>query len=579
MSRIMFALLSFWLLIVGGVVAYFWTSESGAKIAAYEELRKTVSKIEHFSRLSKLELLKIHNGIVLNYTALARYEDEIRILIGEIRKNPAYNSDEMLYFRFEGFASARIAEDLSVESFKTISALLRNSQAKFAEESEAILLGLTVQPKLDALAVDWLRNYVALTIQLRSWITESHADNESDPPSVLASLESASPMAQALAHGEQAQRLKDQLHEIIDEVFSQYYDDFYLSLLDYLDNRIATLSSEAATRKIYLKSAVILLCLMILLAIGLLLAALRRVREARASLEERVAERTRQLTDKSKELERYHSHLEEQVEARTVELDRKAQELAAALVKEKEYNKLQKDFVSMISHEFRTPVAIIDMAAQRILRKKAAGLPPEAFEEFATGIRKNTRRLTGLIDRTLTSSKFREGQLEFTPVKFSLTHLLTDICAQHEKLGPDHTIRTEIELGIPEITGDMPMLEQVFSNLVGNAIKYSPEKTPVVVRAARLHDTVRVDVIDQGIGIPMEELPKLFERYFRASNARVIAGTGLGLAIAKEMIEMHGGTLQVATDENKGSTFTITLPIERQRVEASAATEEHYRVA
>jgi signal transduction histidine kinase len=201
------------------------------------------------------------------------------------------------------------------------------------------------------------------------------------------------------------------------------------------------------------------------------------------------------------------------------------------------------------------------MAAQRIMRKKAKTLDPGAIEDFADGIRKNTRRLTGLIDRTLTSSRFREGRLDFTPEQVALTELITQICTQQEKLHDGCTIHTLIEPDIPDIVADPAMIEQVFTNLIGNAAKYSPERTPVVVRVQRDDDFVRVDVIDQGIGIPASEMPKLFERYFRASNARVIAGTGLGLSITKEMIELHGGSLRVVTEENKGSAFMTRLPI------------------
>jgi signal transduction histidine kinase len=582
MIRIGLPLISFAAITVAGAAAYLWTNESGAKISAYEEMRKNIDQVENFSKLFNVELLKIHDGIILNYTTLNQYKPKIESIIEKIRKNPVLSSDQKLLFRFEYFATSRTMEISNVEAFKTVSSLYRNSEMNFAELSATILQDLATRPRLDGASADWLRRYVGISRDLRTWVAPPSKEGVEDAPQRRSvsnadepTADGTDPMAQALAYGKQAVQLNDQIRAIIDDVFNQYYNDTYLSLLDHIDNRLGEFRSQATNRKIYLVTCVVLLCLMVLVAIALLVRALQHVREARSTLEDRVTERTRELTEKSEELERYKDQLEEQVDVRTNELNRKAQELVTALIKEQQYSKLQKDFVSMISHEFRTPVAIIDMAAQRILRKKPEKLELGAIEEFANGVRKNTRRLTGLIDRTLTSSKFREGQLEFKPAKLNLTKLLTDISAQHEKLGTGNAIHMLIDPDIPEITGDLPMLEQIFTNLIGNAVKYSPEKTPVVVRVRKEDDFIRVEVIDQGIGIPEKELSKLFQRYFRASNARVIAGTGLGLAIAKEMIELHGGRLQVTTSENKGSAFIAVLPISGPRtVEAEAAVEQ-----
>ena len=577
MNRLILPLISVAVFAIAGIAAYFSTSETSAKVIAYDEMRKNVNKVEHYSKLLKFELLKIHDGVTLNYTKLDRYKPIIGNTISEIRKNPIFDSDQMLFFRFEDFAASRIAENANVESFKTISSLYRNSETNFAVQSEAILNALADRPRLDDAAKEWLRHYVKLSRDLRSWITTyTDTADATLPPSALqtgstlagdADAVGGPSMARALAFGEQAINLNDKIRTLLEDVFSQYYNDTYLSLLNHIDGRLEHYRTETASRKMYLAACVILLCLMVLLTITLLMRALRQVREAKVTLEARVVERTRELTEKSDELEEYRDHLEDQVDVRTKELNRKAQELVTALIKEQQYSKLQKDFVSMISHEFRTPVAIIDMAAQRILRKKRDGLAPDAVEDFATGVRKNTRRLTGLIDRTLTSSKFREGHLDFTPAKLNLAKLLTDICAQQTKLDTGNAIYTLVDPDLPEVVGDPGMLEQIFTNLIGNAVKYSPEKTPVVVRALKNDAFVRVEVIDQGIGIPEKELPKLFERYFRASNARVIAGTGLGLSITKEMIELHGGKLHVTTSENTGSAFFVTLPIAGPRTD------------
>jgi signal transduction histidine kinase len=586
MNRTVLSLISVPVFAIAGVAAYLWTNETGAKVGAYAEMRTNINKVEYYSKLLKLELLKIHDGVVLNYTTLNKYKPLIEEIIQRLKKNSALDSDQVLYFRFEDFISSRIAETTSVEAFKTVSSLYRNSETNFAEQSEAILQGFATRARLDAASSAWLRRYVKIARDLRNDTIVASTDvAEEMPQERSTAIDSkrianmADPMEQALAHGERAIQLNNQIRVLINEMFSAYYDDTYLALLDHIDKRLEEYRSEAASRKTYLAACVVLLCLMVFIVIALLVRTLRQVRDAKIMLEDRVIERTRELTEKSDELKDYKDRLEEQVDARTKELNRKAQELVTALIKEQQYSNLQKDFVSMISHEFRTPVAIIDMAAQRILRKKPEALEPAAIEEFATGVRKNTRRLTGLIDRTLTSSKFREGHLEFTASKLNLTKLLGDICAQQRKFDTGNAIHTLIDPDIPEISGDPAMLEQVFSNLIGNAIKYSPEKTPVVVRVLKNDEFVRVEVIDQGIGIPEKELPKLFERYFRASNARVIAGTGLGLAITKEMIELHGGSLHVTTSEHKGSAFIAMLPIDGPRATGAEAAFEQSDVA
>lgn len=555
------------LIIAAGIATSFWKGKIEEKVLSYERFRNKINEIEHYSKLSKLELLKIHNRIVLNFTEISLYAQKADDLIAEIRESALLDADETLYFKFENFAAGRLDENASINTFKAASALHQNAQSNFAEQSIAVLEDLASRPRLDAEGATWLRAYADLERKLQSPIPETDEVGEEISADVrraaarAASIENLTPMAQSLASGRQAIRMNGQIRRAIDDVFSAYHKEDYLSLLRYVDSQLAHLASEAQTRKLYLAACIAFLCITVLAAIALLLRALGQLRHAKATLEERVAERTRALLQKSSELETHKEHLEEEVQTRTRELNRKAQELLSALIKEQQYSKLQKDFVSMISHEFRTPVAIIDMAAQRLTRKKSKTLDSGALEEFADGIRKNTRRLTGLIDRTLTSSRFREGRLDFTPEQISLTELITQICAQQEKLHDGCTIHTLIDPDIPDIIADHAMIEQIFTNLIGNAAKYSPEKTPVVVRVQREEDFVRVDVIDQGIGIPDSELPKLFERYFRASNARVIAGTGLGLSITKEMIELHGGSLRVVTEENKGSAFMTLLPI------------------
>ena len=552
---------------VAGSAAYVSVQDSGGKLEAYETLRQQVNEIEHYSKMSKLELLKIQQGVVLNYGAVSEYEGRIEKLIAIVRNSPAIVSDTSgAYFELESFIQSRLAENASIERFKSVAALLRNAETNYTEQSRALLQDIAKTQRLDDAMTRWIRRYIEIGEASRIGnVSANILKNElasAVDTDIGTAWERATPGDEAVGYGIQTIVMGDQLRKIVDDIFSEYYKDDYLNLLKGIDTQIKLHGEAVRTKKVYFAGSIALLCVLVLVVMGMFIHAMRQLRDAKVELEVRVDARTRELSTKSDELERYRDELEQQVNERTRQLHVKAQDLVTALIKAQQASKLQKDFVSMISHEFRTPVAIIDMAAQRILRKKQALLDGNAIEEFANGVRRNVQRLTGLIDRTLTLSKFEEGKIDLSPQSFDLAHLLDTICIQQRKLDPETPIHIQFEPDLPSIVGDRQMLEQVFTNLIGNAVKYSPDNTAVVVRASRQEGQVRVEVIDQGIGIPEKEMSKLFERYFRASNARVIAGTGLGLSITKEMVALHNGSLRVVTAEGKGSAFIVTLPME-----------------
>jgi signal transduction histidine kinase len=526
-----------------------------------------VNEIEHYSKMSKLELLKIQHGIVLHYGTVSDYVRRIESLIAVIRSSPVIVTDTSgTYFELESFIQSRLTENASIERFKSVAALLRNAETNYTEQSRALLREIAKTQRVDDAMTLWIRRYLEIEDASRvgnalSGIPRNALASAADTDIGIA-WEKATPGDEAIAHGHQTIAMGDQLRDIVDDIFSEHTKDDYLNLLKRIDTQIKLHGEALRVKKIYFAGSIALLCVLVLVVMGMLIHAMRQLSEAKFELEARVDARTRELSTKSDELERYRDELEQQVNERTRQLHVKAQDLVTALIKEQHASRLQKDFVSMISHEFRTPVAIIDMAAQRILRKKQALLDGNAVEEFANGVRRNVQRLTGLIDRTLTLSKFDEGKIDLSPQRFDLAHLLDTICVQQRKLDPSTPIHIQVEPELPSIVGDMQLLEQVFTNLIGNAVKYSPDKSAVVVRAGHEEGQVRVEVIDQGIGIPEKETSKLFERYFRASNARVIAGTGLGLSITKEMVELHNGSLRVVTAEGKGSAFIVTLPVE-----------------
>jgi signal transduction histidine kinase len=264
---------------------------------------------------------------------------------------------------------------------------------------------------------------------------------------------------------------------------------------------------------------------------------LQRNNAERLALAEENAEKERRL-------------LKEQAEAGLLEL---------SLEKEREKNTLQRQFVSMVSHEFRTPLAIIDGQAQ-FIRRRLDRITPDALERSQQKVQTAIERLIGLMERVLASARIEAGTVEFKPEPFDLQKMIGEICAQQAEISPDHEIVADLGALPPTVCGDQKLLRQLFANLLSNAVKYSPEGRRIEVGARVENSEIRLAVRDFGVGIPEEELPKLFSQFYRASTAKGIAGTGIGLNLARTFAEMHGGQVEVQSEVGVGSTFTLRLP-------------------
>lgn len=232
--------------------------------------------------------------------------------------------------------------------------------------------------------------------------------------------------------------------------------------------------------------------------------------------------------------------------------------LERALVTEREATILQRRFVSMVSHEFRTPLAIIDNHAQRIVSRAARG-EVSGLADRVGQIRAAIRRLGGMIDDALDLVRADEGQLHLQLESFSLAELITQICHQQEDLNPHITFFYDLDALPNSWEGSAFLLERVFGNLISNAVKYSGNSRKIEIMA-HAGECIRISVRDYGVGIPAAEISNLFERFFRASTSQGIPGTGLGLHLAREIVNRHGGDLTVESDVAQGSCFTVTLP-------------------
>lgn len=253
----------------------------------------------------------------------------------------------------------------------------------------------------------------------------------------------------------------------------------------------------------------------------------------------------------------------------TIELERSKAALAEqatmlqdTLENERRMALMQRNFVSMASHEFRTPLNVIDGHAQRLVRMKEA-LTPELIAERCGRIRAAVRRMTSLIDHLLDSSQLLDSMAAGARhgADVSLPLLLHEVCEMHRESSPAAVIEEIFDAGLPEVFhGDAKLLFQAFSNLIGNAIKYSPEGAPVSVSLSGDDTAVRVAVTDHGIGIPRKDLGHLFERFVRGANVAGTAGAGVGLYLVKLAVELHQGTVSVESTEGRGTRFEVWLP-------------------
>jgi signal transduction histidine kinase len=249
--------------------------------------------------------------------------------------------------------------------------------------------------------------------------------------------------------------------------------------------------------------------------------------------------------------------LEQKVAART-------QELAVANERLKELDRLKSDFVSNVSHELRTPLTAIKGSVDLVLRE-ALGPLNERQTHHLRRLRSNTLHLTDLINDLLDLSKIEAGKIELKSTRVSLGGLVHEVVETLRPVAADKRITLEAAAPAPAVLvwADRDKITQVLTNLIGNAIKFSPPHGTVMVSSASSDaDWVRVSVADTGPGIVADERERIFEKFYQGAQngGPKPKGTGLGLAISKTLVELHGGKIWVESEINRGSTFYFTLP-------------------
>ncbi|MBK9174920.1 MAG: PAS domain S-box protein [Flavobacteriales bacterium] len=257
------------------------------------------------------------------------------------------------------------------------------------------------------------------------------------------------------------------------------------------------------------------------------------------------------------ELVRTNAELEDRVEQRTAELKAAQEGLKGALEKERELHALKSRFVSMASHEFRTPLSTI-MGSNDLIGRYASD--NEKVDKHVKRIRSKVRELTAMLNEFLSLERIEQGIVQVQPAEIDVVHQCIEQIEELRGLAkPGQRIDYDHEGSERMVTTDPQMLGHVITNLVSNAVKYSPAGTPVVLRTRITDGLLTITITDHGVGIPAEDQQHLFERFFRGSNVVTIQGTGLGLNIVRRYLDLLGGSITFSSRPGE-TIFSVALP-------------------
>lgn len=268
-----------------------------------------------------------------------------------------------------------------------------------------------------------------------------------------------------------------------------------------------------------------------------------------AQLEKRVEERTKKLAETV-----------EKMEQEILERKKAEEETRLALEKEKELNSLKSRFVSMASHEFRTPLSTV-LSSVSLIAKYNKPENSEKRDKHINRIKSKVSELTEILNDFLSLDKLEQGKVAYNPERLELVAFVSNCCEElkyvtkkGQKLVFDH------KKELCEIIIDPKVIQHVLTNLCSNAIKYSPEDSLITIALKEANQNISITITDQGIGIPETDKKHMFERFFRANNATNIQGTGLGLNLVKRYVELANGEIKFSSEEGKGSSFEVKFP-------------------
>lgn len=282
-----------------------------------------------------------------------------------------------------------------------------------------------------------------------------------------------------------------------------------------------------------------------------------QIAELNTHLEDKIIVRTKELQESIQELQRLNLDLEGEIKKRK-QAEKKIKD---ALQKEKELNELKTKFLSLVSHEFKTPLSGI-LTSATLAEKYIQDYQQDKREKHLGTIRSKVHYLNNILNDFLSIERLDAGSGQYKYNSFSLKRLINEVV-----YNANVTLKSGQEIMYPQEMDDMMLyqdekiLELILSNLIGNSIKYSPEDTLIKFQVTPTENAIIFVVEDQGIGIPEKDQKHIFERYFRAENAVLNQGTGIGLNIARTHLENLGGSIRFSSRENEGTKFIVKIPI------------------
>jgi len=287
----------------------------------------------------------------------------------------------------------------------------------------------------------------------------------------------------------------------------------------------------------------------------------------RKKIENSVLRQQKELEKMADDMRKLNTHLEAKVEERTIilkealqRLEQSQEELSEALNKEKQLNEIKSRFVSMASHEFRTPLSTV-LSSASLLSKYTSTEEQDKRNRHIGKIKSSVKHLNDILEDFLSLGKLDEGKVRTAPAEFDLKELITETIDEMKGLlKKNQDIRFEYN-GIVSVYSDKKLAKNILINLLSNASKFSAEEMPIEIECSVQNDSAIISVTDHGIGIPNEDQDHLFSSFFRGANVTNIQGTGLGLHIVKRYIDLLNGSVHLHSELNKGTTVTFQIPI------------------
>ncbi len=268
------------------------------------------------------------------------------------------------------------------------------------------------------------------------------------------------------------------------------------------------------------------------------------------------------LKESIDEIQGWNVELEERVMERTKELERLMDEISK-LNAMHELDRMKSEFISSISHELRTPLGFITGYVTTLLRSDMSH-SKKTRQEFLQIIKEESETLLGLVENLLDTSRIQAGSFTVEKRPTNIAELARKVVEKVKSITDRHIFLLNFEPSVPSVPSDSRRLEQVLHNLLSNAIKYSPQGSQITVSGKMKDDHIQISVTDEGQGIPLAELTKIFDAFYRipVPDDQKVRGAGLGLTICKAIIEAHGGSIWAESTSGRGSIFHFTLPLQ-----------------